>query len=115
MATIDIKASTVMVTEKRAAEICSILAEVGIEFTFTPAKNPNPKRNILLKDINWCVREERVVKIACGEVGLNFETATVSDFSEYVTKDTLIKVRDCGKRALEGIQGWLYNLGYALA
>lgn len=111
MATIEIKASTVLVTEKRAAEICSILAEVGVEFTFAPAKCSNPRKDELLKDVTASVRTLRILRLACEDKNLDWNLVTVSQFANIVGHSDLIKLRNCGKRALEEIRVILYDHG----
>ena len=111
MATIDIKASTVVVTEKRAAEICSILAEIGVEYNFKPSKCSNPKKDELLKEVTASVRALRILKLACEANELNWDTVTVSQFANTVGHSDLIKLRNCGKRGLEEIRNILYDHG----
>lgn len=100
-----------MLTEKRAAEICSILAEIGVEFTFTPTKCPNPRKDELLKDVTASVRAFRILKLACEDKNLDWGTTTVSQFANNVGHSDLIKLRNCGKQALEEIRTILFDHG----
>lgn len=111
MATIDIKASTVIVTEKRASEICSLLAEVGVEFMFKPSKCSNPRKDELLKNVTASVRAFRILKLACEDKNLDWDTTTVSQFANNVGHSDLIKLRNCGKCGLEEIRNILYDHG----
>ena len=115
MATIDIKASTVMLTEKRAAEICSILAEIGVEFKFMPSKVTNPRHaDELVKDTQSSVRMLNLTKIACEEKGLDWNTITVQQFANSIGRSDLVKLRNCGKRSLEEIIDMLHDHGLNL-
>lgn len=115
MAVIEIKSSTVIIAEKDAVQLVQLLIKAGVEFNFIPAKNPNPQQDILLKDVNWCVRESYVVKQVCERFNLDFQNTSLSTFVENITREELSKTRNCGKRALEGIEKWLYRFGYSLA
>ena len=101
-----------MVTEKRAAEICSILAEVGVEFKFIPSKAVNPRRaDELVKDTQSSVRMLHLAKIACEENGLDWNTTTVQQFANSIGRSDLTKLRNCGKRSLEEIIDMLHDHG----
>ena len=115
MATINIKASTVNISEKRAAEICGILGEIGVEFSFIPSYNPNQRRGHL-KFTSLCisVRCQRALRTACELNGLDYEHTCISEFVEKIPRNELLKVRNLGKRALEEIERILYDNGYSL-
>ena len=115
MATINIKPSTVVCTEKVAAEICSILAANGVSFEFIPEVNPNATRDGLLSNINWTVRSIRILKIACESVKLDYETVKISQFVTATSRNEMIKIRNCGKRALDEIASVLWQRGFRLA
>lgn len=100
-----------MLTEKRAAEICSILAEIGVEFTFTPTKCSNPRKDELLKDVTASVRAFRILKLACEDKSLDWDETTVSQFANNVGHQDLIKLRNCGKQVLEEIRTILFDHG----
>ena len=114
MATLTIKASTVIIPEKRAAEICGLLGELGVEFTFAPTRNPNPKPDELLKDVTASVRMLRVARCACEQKGLDWNTVTVKQFSDTIGRSDLIKMPNCGKRSIEEIKEMLHEHGFLM-
>jgi hypothetical protein len=115
MAKIEIKPSTVVLAEKEAAEVCSLLGKLGVEFSFIPSKNPNRQDDAPLQSLRLSVRHANIVKIACEMCELDYETANISQFTEAVSLDVLKRIRGCGKLALEHIQDEIYRHGYALA
>lgn len=116
MATIKINPSTVTCTEKVAAQLCSILAENGIQFSFTPGsyKIANDKKDILISQMQMSVRAARAMRIACESAGIDYNTIYISDFLAGFNKKSLCKFRNIGKRTLGEIESALADNGFLL-
>ena len=117
MATIKINPSTVVCTEKVAAEICSILATNGVSFSFVPGSNTINKEPVdtLLSDLCISVRAFNHIRTACDKVGIDFATAKISDFlRHYPNRYPLLKFRNFGKKSLGEIQSAFADYGFLL-
>lgn len=116
MATIKINPSTVTCTEKVAAQLCSILAENGIQFSFTPGsyKVANDKKDILISQMQMSVRAARAIRMACESTEIDYNNIYISDFLEAFNKKSLCKFRNISKRTLGEIESALADNGFLL-
>lgn len=116
MATIKINPSTVTCTEKVAAQLCSILAENGIQFSFVPGKYKIAidKKDILISQMQMSVRAARAIRTICEATGADYNTIYISDFIALVDKKAICKFRNIGRHTLGEIESALADNGFLL-
>ena len=112
-----------MVTEKRAAELCRLLALYGVAYAYD--NTPIKKDNVLMSSIVCSSRTKRVLEMRYEERsndGKNekwyiptgeWEKATIEDFLvKFPTKQSLVKQREVGKTTIQEFENFIQEHGY---